>query len=131
MKRFGAIVLMVVSVLVAVAGYYLAHSWYLKKKHIPEQLAARWSNIYRILLNKYYVDETYDALVVNPMVKGSEKLLWRGIDVGVIDWTVNALARVVGLISRGVRVAQTGVVQSYALVFLVGVIAIIGWLIAK
>jgi len=124
-------VLMVLSVGVALVGIYLARMWYLKRSELPERLSARFATMYKLLLNKYYVDETYEASVITPMVKGSEKLLWRGIDVGVIDWFVNALASAVGFISRTVRVVQTGVAQSYALVFLVGVIAIVGWLIVK
>jgi NADH-quinone oxidoreductase subunit L len=124
-------VLMGLSVGVALVGIYLARTWYLKRSELPERLSARFATMYRLLLNKYYVDEAYEASVIAPMVKGSEKLLWRGIDVGVIDWFVNALASAVGFISRTVRVVQTGVTQSYALVFLVGVIAIVGWLIVK
>lgn len=124
-------VLMVLSVAVAVAGVFVARTWYLKKKEVPEQLSHRFAKLYNMLLGKYYVDEAYDAAVVTPTVKGSEKLLWRGIDVGVIDWCVNGLANAFGFISKGFRLVQTGVAQSYALVFLVGVIAIVGWLIIR
>jgi NADH-quinone oxidoreductase subunit L len=122
---------MVLSVGVALVGIYLARTWYLKKTELPERLSVRFATMYKLVLNKYYVDEVYEASVITPVVKGSEKLLWRGIDVGVIDWFVNGLASTVGFISRTVRVVQTGVTQSYALVFLVGVIAIVGWLIVK
>jgi NADH-quinone oxidoreductase subunit L len=123
--------LMALSVAVALVGIYLARTWYLKRPELPERLSVRFASMYKLLLNKYYVDEAYEASVIKPMVKGSEKLLWRGIDVGVIDWFVNALASAVGFISGTVRVVQTGVTQSYAIVFLVGVIAIVGWLIVK
>jgi NADH-quinone oxidoreductase subunit L len=125
------IVLMVLSVAVAAAGIYVALSWYLKRKEVPERLSHRFARLYNLLLGKYYVDEVYDAAVVTPVVKGSEKLLWRGIDVGVIDWCVNALASMFGLLSRGFRLVQTGVAQSYALVFLIGVITIVGWLLTR
>ena len=124
-------VLMALSVLVAIAGIYLARVWYLRKKDVPARVSARLSGLYKVLLNKYYVDEVYDAAVVVPTVKGSEKLLWRGIDVGVIDWCVNTLAGGIGLMSRTVRAVQTGAAQSYALVFVFGVLAIVGWLIIK
>ncbi len=129
--EFVEYVLMVLSVTVALAGIYIALRWYLRKRDVPDQLSVRLSGLYKILLNKYYVDEAYEAAVVTPTVKGSEKLLWKGIDVGVIDWCVNAVARAVAFTSRVVRVVQTGVAQSYAFVFLLGVIAIVGWLLAR
>jgi NADH-quinone oxidoreductase subunit L len=124
-------VLMALSVGVAVVGIALARTWYLKRREIPERISHRFAGMYTLLLNKYYVDEAYEAGVVRPTVKGSEKLLWRGIDVGVIDWCVNSLAGAVGFFSRAARMVQTGVTQGYAFVFLVGVIVILGWLIVK
>jgi NADH-quinone oxidoreductase subunit L len=124
-------VLMTLSVCIAVAGIMTARSWYLKKKEMPDRFREIVPGLYKVLLNKYYVDEIYDAALVTPTVKGSEKLLWRGIDVGVIDWLVNGLAKSFGLISRTVRLVQTGVTESYIFVFLLGVFFILGLLIAK
>jgi NADH-quinone oxidoreductase subunit L len=123
-------VLMLLSVGVAVAGIVLARSWYLRRKEVPGTLSERFAGAYRLLLNKYYVDEAYDAVIVNPAVKGSEKLLWKGVDVGIIDWCVNTGAQLVGLLSRTIRVVQTGLAQSYVFVFLLGVVAILGWMLA-
>jgi NADH-quinone oxidoreductase subunit L len=124
-------ILMTLSVGVALAGIYLARQWYVKKSAAPERMSTRFAGFYKLLLNKYLVDEAYEAAIITPTVKGSEKLLWRVVDVGMIDWCVDAIARAFGFMSRTVRVVQTGVAQSYALVFLVGVIAIVGWLIVK
>ncbi len=124
-------VLMVLSVLVAVGGIYFARTWYLRKKEIPERLAAKVPRGYELLLNKYYVDEVYDAAVVRPMVAGSEKLLWKVIDVNVIDGIVNGTASLIGWASGVFRRVQTGVVQNYMVVFLAGVVLIVGWLLAK
>ncbi len=121
--------LMVLSVGVALGGILVARRWYMSETGVPESIAARFPALHRILFNKYYVDEAYDAVVVNPLQKGSERILWKGIDVGVIDWLVNASARLVGFLSRTVRVVQTGIAQSYALVFVLGVVAILGWLL--
>jgi NADH-quinone oxidoreductase subunit L len=125
------IILMVLSVAIAALGIALALSWYLKRKEVPARLVARAPKAYGLLLNKYYVDEIYEAGVVQPVVKVSEKLLWRGIDVGLIDWSVNAVAKVVGWAGRTIRVIQTGVAETYVFVFLLGVVVILGWLIAK
>jgi NADH-quinone oxidoreductase subunit L len=121
--------LMVVSVGVALGGILLARRWYMTKTGVPESIAARFPVVYRLLFNKYYVDEAYEAAVVKPLQKGSERILWKGIDVGVIDWCVNGMARLFGFLSRTVRMVQTGVAQGYALAFVLGVVAILGWLL--
>jgi NADH-quinone oxidoreductase subunit L len=123
--------LMVLSVAVAAGAMVVGWRWYTARPEIPENLSRRFAGVYRLLLNKYWVDEVYDAAVVNPLMKGSDAVLWKGVDVGVIDWTVNALARLVGAVSGTVRTLQSGVVQSYALVFLAGVVAILGWLLLR
>jgi NADH-quinone oxidoreductase subunit L len=124
-------VLMGLSVAVALAGWYLARMWYLKRKEIPGLLVRKLPNAYRVLLNKYYVDELYEGAVVKPAVRGSELLLWKGIDVNVIDRIVNGAAQITAAAGRGLRLIQTGVVQSYVLVFLAGVVLIVGWLLVK
>jgi NADH-quinone oxidoreductase subunit L len=124
-------VLMALSVAIAAAGIFLAWTWYLRKKEMPQRVREKVPVLYTLLWNKYYVDEAYDAAIVNPIVRGSEKLLWKGFDIGVIDWLVNGVARLIAWVSRTVRVVQTGVAESYVFVFLVGVFIILGWLIAK
>jgi NADH-quinone oxidoreductase subunit L len=123
--------LMLLSIAVALGGILIARTWYLKKREVPNEIAAKYGTAYNLLLNKYYVDEAYDAAVVTPTVKGSEKLLWKIVDVGMIDWMVNALPRFIGGISGLGRKLQTGIAQSYVFVFLVGVVVIVGWLIAR
>ena len=122
--------LMAMSVGVALAGIFVARKWYLKRKDIPETLSVKAPWAYTVLSNKYYVDEIYDAVVVTPIAWVSDKLLWRIVDIGIIDWTVNAVARTTGAIGRTLRLVQTGVTQSYALIFLLGVVAIVGWILA-
>jgi len=123
--------LMGTSVLVAVGGILFARALYLRRKEIADRIKAQQPPWYKILLNKYYVDELYDAVVVTPTVKVSERLLWNIIDVGIIDWLVNATGRAVAGISRVARMVQTGAAQGYVLVFLLGVVTILGWLVVK
>jgi NADH-quinone oxidoreductase subunit L len=123
--------LMGTSVLVAVGGILFARALYLHRKEIADRIKAQQPPWYKILLNKYYIDELYDAVVVTPTVKGSERLLWNIIDVGIIDWLVNATGRAVAGISRVARMVQTGAAQGYVLVFLLGVVTILGWLVVK
>jgi len=124
-------VLMILSVAVATGGILLARSWYIRRPDRAEKARTLVPALYRILLNKYYVDEIYDAAVVSPIHKGSERLLWRIIDVGIIDWSVNATAKAFGVFSSMFRRVQTGVAQSYVFVFVLGVITIIGALLLK
>ncbi len=124
-------VLMGLSVAVALAGWYLARLWYVKRTEIPGTLVRKLPGAYGVLLNKYYVDEFYEGAVVKPVLGGSESLLWKGLDVRVIDGIVNGVARALGAAGRGLRLIQTGVVQNYVLVFLAGVVLIVGWLLAQ
>ena len=122
--------LMAVSLGVALSGIFLARYWYLKRNDIPASLSTAFPRGYTLLMRKYYVDEIYGAVIVRPVARGSEKLLWRIVDVGIIDWSVNAIARITGVISRTMRLVQTGVTQSYAFIFVLGVVAILGWILA-
>jgi NADH-quinone oxidoreductase subunit L len=124
-------VLMALSVGVALGGIFLAWTWYLKRKDVPDSLAAKLATGYKVLLNKYYVDEIYDAAIVSPILRGSDKLLWKGIDVHFIDWSVNALARLTGAVSKTLRLVQTGVAQNYAVIFMLGVVIILGCILAR
>jgi len=123
--------LMVISVLVALSGISLALYIYIKRIEIAKNLATSLRGIYDVLFNKYYVDEAYNAVFVTPTVKGSDKLLWRWFDVGIIDGIVNGTAKVVGVLSAFIRRGQTGLVQGYALMVIVGIIFILGWLIFR
>ena len=124
-------ILMGVSLAIALLGIDIARRWYLQRPAIPDTLKRRYDGAYRLLWNKYYVDEAYDAAIVTPVVRGSEKLLWKGVDTGVIDWTINAGARLFGWLSRATRVVQTGIAHSYILVFIGGVVVILGWILFR
>jgi NADH-quinone oxidoreductase subunit L len=123
--------LMALSVGVASVGIYLGWKWYATASDIPGRLSVRLAPLYRLFFNKWYVDEMYDAAVVSPTVKGADRLLWKGIDIGVIDWTVNALARSVAWVSQTSRVVQTGIAQNYVFVFLLGVVVIIALVVGR
>jgi NADH-quinone oxidoreductase subunit L len=119
--------LMALSVLVALGGIFLARSFFLKNPASADALATRFAGIHRVLLNKYYVDELYDAVIVQPIKRLSTVFLWRGLDAGVIDGTVNAVGLVVRGWSAVLRRLQTGSVRAYAMSFFVGVVTILGY----
>jgi NADH-quinone oxidoreductase subunit L len=123
--------LIAASIAIAASGIYLAYVWYLKKPDVPGALAGRFSGVYKLLVNKYYVDEFYDAAIVNPTVRGSKKLLWRGVDVGIIDGIVNGIAKLIAGVSKYARLLQVGVVQAYAVVFVSGIVFILAWLLFR
>ncbi|MDZ7373667.1 MAG: NADH-quinone oxidoreductase subunit L [candidate division KSB1 bacterium] len=122
---------MALSVAVALAGIAVAHLFYVRDPGRPERLAKRLSVVYRVLYNKYYVDEIYDALVVQPLYRLSHTVLWKFFDVGIVDGTVNGIASVVGRMGQRLRRIQTGQVQNYALGLLVGVVLIVGYLLTR
>ena len=122
---------MALSVVIAGAGIYFARSIYLRNPEKAEKIAASFRSIYKLLWNKYFVDEIYDGVIVRPAVKVSEKLLWKGFDIGVIDGIVNGSARLTGWTSSWLRKVQSGVTQSYALVFVFGILVILGILVLR
>ena len=124
-------VLMLVSILLAVGGVYLAYYAYQKKPALSAKLRNSIGGFYEVLLNKYYIDEIYQAIVVKPLMYVSDRYLWHVFDEGVIDGTVNGTGKIVRATGRAVRRIQTGFVQNYALIFVFGIIIIIGYLILK
>ncbi|MCX6136468.1 MAG: NADH-quinone oxidoreductase subunit L, partial [Ignavibacteriales bacterium] len=124
-------VLMIVSVLIAAGSIVAARYVYLRRTEIADAAAGRFPRIYRILFNKYYVDEIYDAAIVTPIEKTSEKLLWNIIDERIIDGTINVTAKMSAFIAEILRRIQTGVTGTYAIFFIVGVLFVISWLFVR
>lgn len=119
--------LMGFSVMVALAGIALATVLFLKQPKRADALATQFSGVHTLLLNKYYVDEIYNAVFVQPIKRISESALWKVVDATIIDGIVNG----VGLMVRGwsavLRRVQTGSVRAYAMSIFVGVVAILGY----
>jgi NADH-quinone oxidoreductase subunit L len=82
-----------------------------------------------IFANKWYVDEIYDATVIEPIHSFSREVLWKRIDMGVIDGVINEFARGLVEIAESLRRIQGGFVRSYAAVILIGALVIIGFFI--
>ncbi len=117
-----------ISVAVALTGIYIAYRFYVADPSVPEGLAHRLSGTHRLLAHKYYVDEAYDALFVNPAVAGSREVLWRGVDAGLIDGTVNGVGRFVRGSGSLLKRVQNGLVRSYAAWILAGAVAILAYI---
>jgi len=115
------------SVLIAALGIGLAHRFYVAQPEISEGLASQFSGLHRLLLNKYYVDELYDATIVQPLKVASTEGLWRWFDVRVIDGAVNGAASIVDGSAGVLRRLQSGSVRAYAGSLFVGVVMILGY----
>jgi NADH-quinone oxidoreductase subunit L len=118
------------SVVAAVGGVCLAWMMYGRRPVSAEAIGRPRNALHRLLLNKYYVDELYDALFVLPCY---DLCRWcaRKVDQGVIDGLVNGVAAVVLGWARGLRRLQTGYVMNYALGMLVGAIALVAFLLSR
>ena len=69
---------------------------------------------YTVLENKYYVDELYGAAIVYPLIAFSRAVLWRFVDVGIIDNSINNSAHAMKDVGGGIREMQSGNIRSYA-----------------
>jgi NADH-quinone oxidoreductase subunit L len=118
-----------VSVFVAVAGWITAYIMYMKKTELPERLAARFQPVYRLLFNKYYVDELYSRTVVRPVLWSSERIFLGIFDGKIIEGVVNGVPALIGTFSRVLRKVQTGVLSAYGLAMTFGALLIIGFMI--
>ena len=105
---------MAISIFLAFAGLGLAWLLYVKRRDLPDKISASLGGIYEAVLHKYYVDEIYRAVIITPLIQGSTKLLWRGVDAGLIDGSVNNAADGARHLSDGMRRMQSGYIRSYA-----------------
>jgi len=121
--------LMAVTIAGAVGSIFYARYLYLQKTRLPAVYSKKFKGLYNLLLNKYFVDEAYDAAVVNPIVRGSDKILWEITDNKIIDGAVNGTASLIEVISKNIRKLENGIAQVYAVIMLLGIAAALFWLI--
>ncbi len=119
--------LLLVGAIVAGLGIWLAYQAYVVQPQLPEQTAKRYDLAYRFLQAKWYVDELYTRVIVNPL-RDLAGWLSATFDQRGIDGAINGLARGLGAIGQGVRQLQTGLVGTYALSIVIGVVAVVGYL---
>jgi NADH-quinone oxidoreductase subunit L len=119
--------LMVASTGAAFTGLLLAYLFYVAQPGLPGSLAAKAHAMYSILLNKYYVDELYDAVIVWPVVRTSREFLWKFVDVLMIDGAVNGVGEIVRGSAKALRHMQTGYVRTYAAWILLGAVVVVAW----
>ncbi|HYT67646.1 MAG TPA: NADH-quinone oxidoreductase subunit L [Vicinamibacterales bacterium] len=123
--------LMLLSSGIAVAGIVIAAYFWLRNRKAAASIARGAAPVYTLLLNKYYVDELYNALVVQPIKQISTLVLWKGADAGLIDGTVNGVGFAVRESSGSLRRLQSGSIRAYAASLFFGVILILGWYLLR
>jgi len=122
--------LMMVSILVAVGGVFVAFRMYNNDQQIEsdQRISDRFGGLYGVWKQKYNLDEFYQGVVIDPVVKLSDRVL-AVFDMKIVDGFVNAVAGTVKLIGSLVRYIQTGVTSSYALFLILGVILVMSMLL--
>ncbi len=118
--------IMVIASIMGLSGIAVAYLIYVRSPQLPERLTRQWRRLYGLSFNKWYVDELYDKAFVRPTVEVAG-LLWRRMDVALIDKAVNGVAAAVALWSRSLRLIQSGEVQHYALGMALGTVVILGF----
>jgi NADH-quinone oxidoreductase subunit L len=121
------LMLMALSFGTAVAGIGLAFFFWLRTPYGADGIAKAMKPIHTLLLNKYWIDELYNAVIVQPIKLMSTFVLWKGADAGLIDGTVNGVGAFVRGTSGGIRRLQTGSVRAYAASLFIGVVLILGY----
>ena len=123
----AASTLMLISTIVAFVGIGVATYFLLRNRRAADRVAEQFGGLRQLLADKYYVDEIYDAAVVQPIRIVSEEALWKKIDARLIDGAVNGAGEIVGGLSEVGRRLQTGSVRTYAASLFVGVVLILGY----
>jgi NADH-quinone oxidoreductase subunit L len=123
--------LMGVSTVLAFVGVGIAAFFFLRRPDAADNAARAFAPVHRTLLDKYYVDEFYDAVFVAPIKGGSERVLWKGVDVGLIDGAVNGVGHLVRSSAGALRRLQTGSVRTSAASLFVGVLLVLGYYLAR
>lgn len=130
-SHFEEILLMAVSVAAAAGAIYFARFVYLKRKDIAESASLKFPGLYRLLFNKYLIDEAYDKAIISPIVKVSDGFLWKFTDVKIIDGLVNKTASLIESFASQIRKMQTGVAQFYAVIMVLGIVIAFFWIMAS
>ncbi len=124
------LVLMITSVGVVGLFIFLAYYFYRKNSTAMGQIRQKFSWLHKVLFGKYFIDEFYGLVIVRPLVNFS-LFLWKIFDVIIIDGLINGMATIIGDISTVLRPVQSGKVRSYATIFVIGVMVLIGYFVIR
>jgi len=113
------------STIIALSGIVVATILYIIKTHLPVRFAQNLKGIYRILFNKYYVDELYNFMIIRPAIWIADSFIERFTDAKIIEGIVNGVPKSIGRFSGTLRRVQSGFIGHYALIMAAGIIIII------
>ena len=109
-------------------GLVTALWFYVWDPKMPSRVAEANRPLYLFLLNKWYFDEIYDAIFVNP-VKALGRFLWKRGDTNIIDGSINGIAMgIIPFFTRLAGRAQSGYIFTYAFAMVIGIIVLITWM---
>lgn len=118
-------VLMLLAVGIALLGWYLAYKKYANYKYIPNaEKSVRKNLFYKISYYKFYLDEIYYYMVIDPLTKFSDKVIYRFFDKSIFDGIIHGAANLAKASGKGARKIQTGYVPHYIAVMMVGIIIV-------
>jgi NADH-quinone oxidoreductase subunit L len=117
------------AIVTAITGIILADYFYVMRPDLPARVGAAFAPLRALFEAKYYFDDVYHAFTRKVVVGGSDKVLWKRFDVGLIDGAVNGLAAFWEALAERARYAETGFVRSYVLLILAGAVAVVGYLL--
>lgn len=123
-------ILMACSVLAAGLGFLAAYWLYVRNWGLAEQMTQRTPGLYRLLYDKYRIDELYGTVIVKPL-QSLATVLSSTVERRGIDSAVHGLAWLIDRTGEGVRRLQTGLVRNYALGMFVGVVLVVVYLIIR
>jgi len=102
------------SVIMALAGWFMADLLYRRKPGMADELAQRAGGVYGLLVNKYWIDQLYNALIVLPLLFITRYLLWGAVDSGIINGSASAAAGSLRGLGALIQRVQSGNIRSYA-----------------
>ena len=122
-------ILLVLSVLFALVAWYVASKVYQSGFALASKLREKWEWAYKISLNKWYVDEIYNLVIIRPTYSFTKHFLWRFFDLNVVDGIVNTSGTAARTAANVIRPLQNGLTQNYALIFTIGTFIVLWYLI--
>ena len=114
-----------ISLVIALAGIFLAYAMYSAKWLSPEKLGNSMKALYTLLSNKYYFDKLYEDIIVRKFLLGGVFGFLQKVDTNVVDGTVNGVASSTASTGNVTRKWETGQLQLYGLFIGIGILAII------
>lgn len=122
--------LMILATGLAILAWWTANKWYKDPEWTtPKAISNALKFPYKVLFNKYYLDEFYHKLIISPIHSLSDRFLWKIFDINIIDGIVNGSGKVTTIIGGQLRKLQSGIAQNYAILMMAGILVVLSWLI--